>query len=173
MTGEDCMERVILSYKRYYDVSRTESDLFYARALFSAKLEQYFITRRARLSESDSKEHVFFALAPALSDQALSLLCARAWEETLNSTKPFFGHRNTDCSLIIITDTVTPEIKRLAKRTRFYKSYAAGLCGWSAFSLAVFGVRDGSVAYNGRGKDKALSIARMAKKQTIKEAPAV
>lgn len=156
----DCIERILSSYERYYDISRLTADLFYAKAVFSVKTEEYFLVKSARLSVTDSYEYAFFALKPSLTADDLAMLCAEAWEETLRQTHPFFGHRNTDCALVVVTDTVTDEIKRMTKRARFYKSYKAGLFGWSSFSLCVVGAADGRVAHNGRGEKDAKRIRR-------------
>ncbi len=149
------LQNLLCSFKNYYNI-KTDSvaDPFIAEAEFHSHEEQYFLVRPAKLSDIDSAEYIFFAEESLLSLQRLAELDSLAWESGLSRVKPYYGHRNTDVSLIVVTDGFCADEKEFARtvrKTKHYKSYKWSLYGWSNYRLAVYDVKSGKVYTNSFG----------------------
>ena len=180
-------EKIIESFKRYYDVSTENIEKpFAAEAVFKSHNEQYFLLKIAKVADIDSNEFVFFYDAVSaqnavhesesageaerkieckiesglssekFSSEKLSLekvreLAQTAWQRGLERIKPYYGHRNTDVSLIIICNKFSDEVFKKAGKIHFYKSYKLGFYGWSSFRLLIFENTTGRYVTNRRG----------------------
>ncbi|MGN0728426.1 hypothetical protein [Treponema sp.] len=154
MTKDSCLEALLLSYQKYYDIFRNPAEKpFCATAEFHSQGEYYFLTKAAKIAEMDSSEYVYFSLEENLSARKLRELSDAAWNSGLSKVKPFYGHRSTDITLIVIADSVEKDAAREAGKIRHYKSYMFSLFGWSNFRLAVFGVQNNEVASNWHGRE--------------------
>lgn len=161
MTEESCLENVLLSYKKYYDVSRNPCKDFCATAEFHSHEEHYFLTKTARIAEVDSNEYVYFALEENLSLKKLKELSSAAWSDGLSKVKPFYGHKNSDISLIVIASSVEKDAAKGAKKIKLHKSYKFSFFGWSNFSLIVFDVSAGKTWFNWHGRNLRSIFSKM------------
>lgn len=161
MTKESCLENVLLSYKKYYDVSRNPCGNFCATAEFHSHEEQYFLTRSARIAEVDSNEYVYFSVEEKLSLQKLKELSNAAWADGLSKVKPFYGHKNSDISLIAIAGSVEKDAAKEARKIKFHKSYKFSFFGWSNFSLIVYDVSAGKTWFNWHGRNLRSIFSKM------------
>lgn len=161
MTKESCLENVLLSYKKYYDISRNPCGNFCAAAEFHSHEEQYFLTKAARISEVDSNEYVYFSVEEKLSLQKLRELSNAAWADGLSKVKPFYGHKNSDISLIVIVNSVEKDAAKGAKKIKLHKSYKFSFFGWSNFSLIVYDVSAGKTWFNWHGRNLRSIFSKM------------
>ena len=161
MTKESCLENVLLSYKKYYDVSKNPGGTFCATAEFHSHEEQYFLTRSARIAEVDSNEYVYFSLEEKLSLQKLKELSNAAWADGLSKVKPFYGHKNSDISLIVIAGSVEKDATKEAKKIKLHKSYKFSFFGWSNFSLIVYDVSARKTWFNWHGRNLRSIFSKM------------
>ena len=146
---------------QYYDIKTENIDSpFSAEATFKSYTEQYLLIKAAHLSDIDSNESVFFYVgsdpasgSKSLSPETISELSQIAWERGLSRIKPYYGHRNTDISLIILSEKITDETFKKIKKINHYKSYKFGFYGWSAFRALAYETSTGRAATNRRGSD--------------------
>ena len=151
---EALLEKVLRSFKAYYNIDReTPAEPFDAEASFDMRDEQYFLTKSARISRSDSHEYVFFRLLDHLDPETFRELDRKAWETTLSRVDLSGSHKSTDECLVIIADTVDPEAAREVRKTDHYKSYRLGLKGWSTCRMTVYECQTGTSFCNRRGED--------------------
>ena len=162
MTQAQCLETLLARFTRYYDVSRDVCPPFCAQALFHSREEHYFLTKSAKLAVYASSERVYFALAGRLSAARLQELSVSAWEQGLEGVAPFWGHKSSDVSLIVIAQSIDEDAFRAAKRIRYYRSYRLSLFGWSAFALAAFDMGTHRCASNNRGRRLSKLFAPLA-----------
>ena len=147
------IEKVLPAFERYYTVKNVPNPPFCAEAEFRSHNEQYFLVRSAHIADIDSNEFVFFATIPNLDSQNLNELTKSAWETGLSRVKPYNGHRNSDITLIILTNKIDDETKKAIKKTRLYKSYKFSFWGWSNFKLTVVELDSQGIYFNRFGKD--------------------
>ncbi|MBR2570939.1 MAG: hypothetical protein IKE30_02260 [Clostridia bacterium] len=153
MSLDEALTTLLTAYHGYYDVNR-ESPLppFAAEAEFHQHDERYFLMRSAKLSESDSRETVYFALEEELSLERAHALAETAWQDGLKRYTPEWNHRGADVILIVLTGRLSADAAKGIPKIRRGKSYALSLKGWSNFRLIAFDVHSGAMAYNRLGQ---------------------
>lgn len=157
MTLSECLQKVLSSYERYYTIKTESVSPFSAFAEFRSHNEKYIFVKSAKIADIDSNEFVYFASPEVLDSDSLVEFCNTAWSDGLSKVVPYNGHRNSDVTLVVITnefkENSTDEIKKLVKKTRFYKSYKWSLWGWSNFRLVAFELNSGRIVTNWQGRD--------------------
>lgn len=154
MNFEPELQKILKAFERYYTIKRENpAKPFVAEAEFHSHTEQYFLLREAKLSEIDSNEFVFFAEEEVLTLDRILELDSCAWSEGLSRVKPYYGHRNSDVSLIILADRIEESVFRQIKKIKHYKSYYLSFWGWSNYRILVYEVSTGKSASNRLGKD--------------------
>lgn len=168
MTSVEVLEKLLPSYKEYYDLI-TENVLppFKAEAKFVSHVEQYFLVHAAKLSDIDSTEHLYFAAEENLSFEKLSELARIAWEDGLKTVVPYYGHRNSDVSVIVFTDNADVEVLKNCKKVRYSKTYKFMLHGWSNFKLVVVDLKSGKTVSNNQGAETKDFIKKFLKKCSL------
>ena len=148
----ETLERLLQSYSHYYNIKRESSvPEFCAEAEFKLFDEQYFLVRSARLSESNSRELLFFAKVDVLDAKKAAELAVTAWEEGMRRVEPGPNHRCTDISLVIIAGETTPEVAAAVKKIKKTQSYKFGFQGYSHLRLAVYDLSKSTVMRNRMG----------------------
>ena len=72
MTAMEALEKLLPSYVRYYNIKREDvTPPFSAEAEFYTHDEAYFLFKEAKMSESESREFVFFATTEHLDANTL------------------------------------------------------------------------------------------------------
>ena len=165
MTVAEALEKLLPSYEGYYDVKR-ENVLhpFAAEAVFISHQEQYFLVHSAKLSDIDSTEHIYFATEQNLSLQRLQELSKDAWENGIKNVQPYYGHRNSDITVIVICENSEPDVFKNCKKIKYSKTYKFMLHGWSNFKLAVVCLSSGKAASNWQGGDLKTFLLKALKK---------
>lgn len=154
MTSNEALERLLPSYKQYYDVLREGvKPPFAAEARFHSHSEQYVLVKSARISEADSHEYVYFYTAEKLTAADLQRLCDTAWERGMAFVKPHSAHRNSDVTVILLADHIDPEALAAAKKTKRSINYRFGLQGWSVLRLVALETSSGTLACNRQGQN--------------------
>ena len=153
MEISEAIERILPAFEQYYTVNKDSELPFCAQAEFRSHNEQYFLVRSAHIADIDSNEFVYFASEPSLSNEKLSELVNKAWQNGLSKVKPYNGHRNSDVTLIIITKKFECPLEKAIKKIKLYKSYKFSFHGWSHFKLAVVELDTNSIYFNRFGKD--------------------
>lgn len=153
MSKEEILEKLFSSFQVYYNIKREDVESpFVAEAEFHTHDEQFFLVKSAVISEAESKEYVYFAAEECLDEENLIRLDETAWERGIAHVKPHGNHRNTDVTLIIVADKITPEAFEKLPKLRHYQSYRFGFQGWSNYRLVAIEQSSGRAAYNRMGK---------------------
>ena len=154
MRLEEALERVLRSYRRYYNINtQSPAAPFAAEASFSEHDTGYFLVKAARISESDSKEFVFFARDDHLNAGRFEELDAAAWKTGMARVKPEAGHKSTDVILVILTNKLDEDCASLIRTRKHYQSYRFGLRGWSHYRVIAMEVPTGKEAHNRLGRE--------------------
>lgn len=153
MTPREAVEKLLRAYQPYYNVKREDvTPPFAAEAEFRSHEAQYFLVRKAVISEAESNEYVFFAAEDVLSAERLRTLDAAAWNAGTARVRPHKNHRNSDVTLIVCAGRVEPDAAALIPKLKRYQSYRWGFQGWSHYRLAVAETDAGRVACNRQGR---------------------
>lgn len=156
MTPAEVLSTLLKSYRRYYNIQTEDVEPpFAAEAVFHTHDEQYFLSKRAKLSESEAHEYVFFATGDALELADVQRLDQIAWERGLSRVRPHANHRSTDIVLIILAERIAPEAKRYIRTIKHSQNYRFLLYGWSGFRTIALETSSGTLSWNRRGRDLA------------------
>ena len=154
MTPAEVLETLLNAYRRYYNIQTEDVEPpFAAEAAFHTHDEQYFLVKRARISEMDSHEYVFFALGETLSLSDVQRLDAAAWERGLSRVKPHANHRSTDVVLVMLAEHITPDAMDCVRKLKHRQSYRFLLQCCSDYRLVALDVSAGTLSCNRRGRD--------------------
>lgn len=158
----DLLERICASYSRYYNVKKSPGiSGIDALAEFHLHDEQYFLVKKARLSEADVNEFVYFAVRDSLDSTELERLCDQVWEHGLAKAVPKTNHRSSDVTLVILAGSVTPEAARAAKKRKRSKTYKFGFWGYSHFRLVVYDLGADTCVSNSMGASHKKAICNI------------
>ena len=171
MNSNGVLEKLLHSFEDYYTVFTSNvAAPFVAEAEFKSHNEQYMLVRVAKIADIDSNDFVFFyiddeiltqaqndgragAVSASLPPEKITELSELAWERGLSKITPYYGHRNSDVTLIILAEKFPEDSFKTVKKLRFYKSYKFGLYGWSAFRALAYETSTGRAVTNRRGSD--------------------
>ena len=154
MDNKGVLDSLLRSFGSYYDV-KTEGVLppFAAQATFNMHNEQYFLVKEAHIADIDSNDYVYFIEENSLSSSRFSELSSIAWERGLSKVHPASGHRNSDVTLIILTEKIDPETVKKIKKHNLHKSYKFGFYGWSNLRIMAYETSTGRAVTNRYGSD--------------------
>lgn len=161
MTLHDALERTLKSYGHYYTVRRGDAaPPFQAEALFLQHDERYFLSRGIRLSESDSRDTVFFATVERLDAATFTALDEAAWSTGLSRVQPEWGHRGADVGLVILTNHLEPDAADRIRVVNRSRGYFFSLKGWTNYRLIAMEVSTGRFASNRLGRQLADTLRK-------------
>lgn len=153
MTAKDVLPILLESYSAYYNVKTEEVTApFAAEAEFISNEEQYFLSKKWKLSEAQSREYVFFAATEQLTLEQLKLLDETAWETGMSRVVPHASHRNSDVILIVVADKIDADVAAYVKKLRRYKEYNRMLHGWSHYRVICVESSSGNLIFNRMGR---------------------
>lgn len=162
MNNNGVLEKILKSYQRYYNVKTEGVEFpFFAEAVFNSHNEQYFLVKSAKVADIDSNEFVFFynndlnekTPSDPISSEKLTELADLAWNRGLSKISPYYGHRNSDVTLIVLAQKISEEAFKKIKKLNFYKSYKMGFFGWSSLRAFAYETSTGRFANNRRASD--------------------
>jgi len=166
MTAAEALQNLLPSYKSYYDlIEENILPPFNAEAKFVQHSEQYFLVKSAKLSDIDSCEHIYFAARTKINLEELKNLCAKAWEDGLKTVTPYYGHRNSDVTVIVLAENTEDELLSQCRKIKYSKTYKFMIYGWSNFKLAVVDLSKQKIATNWHGSEM-KSFLKKALKRT-------
>lgn len=165
------LEKILPSYKRYYDI-KTENvtEGFAAEAEFHSHNEQYFLVKSAKLADMDSHDYVFFAEREVMTFEEAQKLAFMAWQTAQSRIKPVYGHKNSDVTLIILSDSFAREEGKKCGKIHYSVSYKMGMYGWSNFKLMAVSLKDERFYSNWHGRDLKKQIKNMLQRKVVNKA---
>ena len=144
---------MLQSYTRYYDQNPAPPAPFAAAAEFHSHGESYVLVKSAKLWEMDSNEFVYFSTEEGLTAEAFSERVEAAWAHAMPQIHPNEHHRNSDVTVLFLTDSLDDETRRLLRRTARSQGYKHGLQGWSNLRLGAIELSTGRITTNRHGAD--------------------
>ncbi len=156
MTRQDRLEKLLNAYSHHYDILRDveiEGGGYPAGAVYFLRDENYLISKKHVLSAVENHEYVYFYLVEELTAEDLQHQIDLTLRDGLGRIHPNKEHMSSYVTLVILADTITPEAKRLIKKTRFRKNYRLALHGWMEYHIAAMEISTLSTLSNPAGKD--------------------
>ena len=169
MSPQEALEHVLRSYTRYYDLSEAPPAPFQAAAEFHSHGESYLLIKSAKMWEMDSNEYVYFSAEDPMSAETISDRIEAAWNLAMPQIHPGENHRNSDVTVIFLTDSLPADGRSLVRRTNRSKGYKHGIQGWSNLRLGAIELSTGRVTVNRHGRDLKKLLSNILKSNSIGE----
>lgn len=153
--AHEVLERLLLAHQSYFDVERDHEfagERFDGYAELHSSASKYVLVKRAKLWETSSHEYLFLKVIEHLDAQILCNMVAYMKTNALEKVSLERDHMNSFLSLVIIADTIDPEVAQQVRHTRFRKNFLFGLKGWADLRLCVICLDEGKVHANGMGR---------------------
>lgn len=165
MNVTEALDKILCSFIRYYNIKKGEEveAPFTAEAEFISHNEQYFLIKRAKVADINSNEYVYFYAADEVDFETLKNLDETAWKRGLAKVVPDESHRNSDVTLVIVTDKLSAEAKVAIPKMKHYKSYMFTLHGWSYYRLIALELSSGDLVYNRQGQSLKKLVSNILK----------
>ena len=164
MTSGEALEKLLPSFKRYYNIKTEDiTPPFDAEAEFFTHDVAYILMKSAKLSESESREFIFFSALEHLDADTVSKLDETAWNTGMSRVEITPIHHSTDVSLIILADTIDKDAAKLIKKLRHHKSYCFNFKGFSRYRLIALETSTGKITYNHLGSELKKLISNIQK----------
>ena len=121
------LEIVTDAYSAYYTILPVEEgqeELPLAfRAEYKVSDEQFFFVKSAKIWKNEKHEYCYVFSAPSF-DPSLAKKCIDfSLREMLPKVKPHKEHQYTNCTVILIADSLDDETVKTVRKSRFSKSY--------------------------------------------------
>ena len=144
------------SYSAYYniipDAEAPGLPLIFRADYFSRK-EMYFLLKENTIWGNETNDYAYVFSAPAF-DRALAARCIDyALEEALPLVKPHKEHQYTNVKVILLADTVTPDVARYVKKRSFTKNYKFSFHGFSTLKSAIVDLNGQKTVTNSAGHE--------------------
>lgn len=164
MDLQEQLERLLNAYSRHYDIARdvqTEGGFFPAAAVFYLRDEHYLVRRDKRLYAVEQHDYTYFHLAQTLDAEALQTQIDRSLQAGQAEVKPHREHLCSYVTLVVLAETMTPEARKLLKRTRFRKNFRFAFHGFMEYRAAVVELSTGRIDSSPAGREVRKSLARI------------
>ncbi len=166
MNRAETLARLTCPFARYYTLREDGvAPPFAAEGEFHAEQQQYFLTKRAVLSQAQTHEYVYFALADRLGEEELAALAEEAWRRGQARITPGPQHRSSDITLVAAAEVLSPGAKAAAAGLRRSRSYRFTLYGWSHFRVVAQELSTGDWFCNRQGRSLRKLLCQNAEKK--------
>lgn len=161
ITLQSRLDKLLDAYSHQYDIAREvaeEDTIWPATATYYLRDENYLISREHVLSAVEQHEYVYFYLTDHLTAEDLNAQVDLSKRAGLRKVKPHKDHMFSNITLVVLANTMDPEVQKQIKKTRFRKNYKLSLHGWTEFQLAAMEVSTNRFLSNpaGRGAKQIL-----------------
>ena len=149
-TREAAIERLLKSYRTYYDIHMQEDETpIAARCDFFEHSEKYVLSKKAELWSADNEEFLYVVDIPHLTLELYEKWRDYIQEDGMQRVKPGPGHMASYITPVFICDTCDEDARKALKKCRIYKSFHFSLHGWMDHHTAVVQVSTGQIDANG------------------------
>ena len=150
------IERLLKSYRTYYDIHMQEDETpIAARCDFFEHSEKYVLSKKAELWSADNEEFLYIVDIPHLTLELYEKWRDYIQEDGMQRVKPGPGHMASYITPVFICDTCDEDARKALKKCRIYKSFHFSLHGWMDHHTAVVQVSTGQIDANGGGRHTA------------------
>ena len=160
---QSTLEKLLNVYSHTYDIykdGQPECSSFPAAAFYYLRDENYLISKQHVLSAVEQHEYLYFFLTDHLDEKTLREQIELSKAAGLAHVKPHKDHMFSNVGLVVLANTISPEAKKLIKRTHFRKNYKLTFHGWTEYQLAAMETSTNSFFSNPAGKEAKKNMER-------------
>ena len=128
------------SYSAYYNLNPNEgmTELpLVLRADYFSRNEMYFLMKQNTIWGNETNEYLYLFSAERFDPDTVNKCIDFAIADMLPRVKPHKEHQYTNVKVILLADTVAPDVARYVKKRSFTKSYKFSFHGFSTLKSAI------------------------------------
>jgi hypothetical protein len=168
-TRQTAIERLLDSYKAYYNITMVEDEASHFKAFceFYEHSEKFVISRKAELWSANCEEFIYLFDIGHLTKELYEKYRDYAYDNGMERANIGPGHMYTYITPVFVCDTCDLDVIKLVKRCRIYKSFQFSLHGWMDYHVAVYETSNNKIFTNrsGRCVEKVLKSVLFQKKR--------
>ena len=156
LSKQEALEKLFDIFSHHYDIDREGKDgggYFPATATYFLRDENYLISKKHVLNAVENYDYMYFYVADHVDEALLKEQIERSMELGKQRVKPHKEHMSSFITLVVIADTITPEAKKLLKRTHMRKYFWLALHGWMEYHIAAMEISTLTFLSNPAGRD--------------------
>lgn len=153
---QEMLERLLLAHEANFNVSRDYAfggRAFPGYAEFHSTIEQYVLIKRAKLWGASAHEYLFFQYADRLTAACLDDLVGFMKAKAIEKVHIDSEHMTSYLSLVVIADSIDPDVPAKVRRSHFRKNFQLGFKGWADLRLAVVDLSGSRIVANAMGEE--------------------
>lgn len=162
-TRETAIERLLKSYKVYYNISMfsDEHTPITARCDFFEHSQKYVMSKKAELWSADSEEFLYILNIPHLTLALFEQWRDYVHEDGMSRLNIGPGHMCSFITPIFVCDTCDEDARKALKKCRIYKSFHFSFHGWMDYHVAVVDLGKNQIDANKSGHQTAKILKKV------------
>lgn len=166
-TREEILEKLLKSYKTYYDITMfgEEDKPLRARCDFHEHSQRYMLSRKIEIWSANSHEFLYLFEMPQLTLEEYERCRDFVYEDGMSRMEVGPGHMYSYLTPIFICNSCEAEARKAIKKCRIYKSFHFSLHGWMDFHTAVVSLEEGRIDSNRSGRYVAKILKKIVSKK--------
>ena len=128
------------SYSAYYNIipdAEAPGLPLIFRADYFSRNEMYFLLKENTIWGNETNEYLYLFSAERFDPDTVNKCIDFAIADMLPRVKPHKEHQYTNVKVILLADTVAPDVARYVKKRSFTKSYKFSFHGFSTLKSAI------------------------------------
>lgn len=164
-TRESVIERLLESYRAYYNVNLFEEEQrpLTARCDFFEHSEKFVLTKKAELWSADSEEFLYILDIPHLTAELFEKWRDYVYEDGMGRLHIGPGHMYSFITPVFICDSCEESVIKAVRKCRIYKSFHFSFHGWMDYHVALVDLGKGRVYSNASGHSTAKILKKLLK----------
>lgn len=162
-TRETAIERLLKSYKVYYNISMfsDEHTPITARCDFFEHSQKYVMSKKAELWSADSEEFLYILNIPHLTLALFEQWRDYVHKDGMSRLHIGPGHMCSFITPIFVCDTCDEDARKALKKCRIYKSFHFSFHGWMDYHVAVVDLGKNQIDANKSGHQTAKILKKV------------
>lgn len=162
-TRKEAAERLLKSYKPFYNINLSEEEAgeFVARCDYFEHSQKYVLSQKAELWSADSEEFLYLFSVPHLTLSLFEKYRDFVYEDGMNRINIGPGHMYSFLTPVFVCETCDADALKAIRKCRIYKSFHFSLHGWMDFHAAAVDLSNNRVYSNRSGHSTAKILKKV------------
>lgn len=170
MTREEILDRLLKSYRTYYNITMSgpEQAPLAARCDYFEHNEKYVVSRKANLWSTDGEEFLYLFNVPHLTREIYEKCKNQAYKDGMGRLNIGPGHMCSFITALIVCDSCDEDAAAALKKSRIHKSFHFSLRGWMDYRVSLVCADNDRIEANPAGRSTAKFLKKVLYSKTKK-----
>ena len=173
-TLDKIVERLLESYKAYYDIYLNEENwdsAIVARCEYYEHSEKFVMSKKAELWSENSEEFLYLIKLQRFTLADFELYKNLIYKDGMERAHIGPGHMYTYITPVFVCEEADEDAITALKKCRIYKSFRFSFHGWMDFHTAVIEINKNKISSNASGRcvERVLKRVLFPKEKALKK----